>query len=99
MPKQLQVVIQQRLRIEISKLRNYEMKCLTKYYMNKGENIANEAIEWLKHADLNVYLISYIMISKHFNLDITICFTQFFANESINMLEILKPLGFDSLDS
>jgi hypothetical protein len=40
--------------------------------MNKGENIANEAIEWLKHADLNVYLISYIMISKHFNLDITI---------------------------
>ena len=35
------------------------MKCLTKYYMNKGENIANEAIEWLKHADLNVYLISY----------------------------------------
>ena len=71
------------------------MKCLTKYYMNKGENIANEAIEWLKHADLNVYLISYIMISKHFNLDITICFIQFFANDSINMLEILKPLGFE----
>ena len=71
------------------------MKCLTKYYMNKGEKYANEAIEWLKHADLNVYLISYIMISKHFNLDITICFIQFFANDTINMLELLKPLGFE----